>query len=436
MNRTLLIFIALIPVIGVLPAFAGEQAAGENSRKPMALTDLTAMAYESNPSIRAARKEWQGKVEQYNISTAYPDPRFMVTYFPDPIETRLGPQDWNVVISQKVPFPGTLGTKGRIIEADAGMAKLALNKTVRDVITRVVKSFHELCYIQQAKQIAVKNAGLLDQLETMGKGAYAQDRAAFIDVVKAQSQSAQLRYDVLLLKELEKTEKTRLNGLVNRQPEAFIGTLAPLPPKPMMYDIQTLYAMAEKNQEMIRMADLAVKQAETRRELARYETLPDFQAGLFYAGVGDREVDIDDSGRDAFGIQFGMTLPLWFGKNRSRKMAALAAKEKKEAEREVKITSLRTRVHTLFFRLENARRLITLYRDNMIPQALNALKTSETWFRHGQGSFSDFVEAQAAAYNFQLSLARARADYSKVLAGLEQLAGERLTGKKTGGGKQ
>ncbi|MFO7748790.1 MAG: TolC family protein [Desulfobacteraceae bacterium] len=434
MNRLSLIFIALITVIGLSPAFAGKKAIEEHPGRPLTITELAAMAYESNPSILAARKRWQGKVEQYNISTAYPDPQFMVTYYPDPIETRLGPQDWNAVISQRVPFPGKLGTKGRIIETDARMARLALDKTVRDVTARVVKSFQELCYIQQAKEIAAKNAGLLDQLGSMGESAYAQERAALTDVVKSQSQAAQLRYDILLLQELEKTEKTRLNGLVNRQPEAFIGNLDPLPVKPVVYDLQTLYAMAEKNQEAIQMAGLEVKQAETRKELARYEAFPDFKVGLFYAGIGERDADIADSGRDALGVQFGVSLPLWFGKNRSRKLAALAAKQEKEAIREVKVNGLRTDIHTLFFKLENARRLITLYRDEMIPQALNALKTSETWFRQGEGSFSDFVEAQAAAYNFQLSLARARADYGKVLADLERLAGESLTRRKPGGG--
>ncbi|HKK90061.1 MAG TPA: TolC family protein [Desulfobacteraceae bacterium] len=466
MNRALLILITVFAVAGFSPALAREETSkfarekapeqtteqasdpipgqiSENAMGqaptmtaggPLTLSTMAAMAYEANPSILAARKSWQQKIEQYNIATAYPDPQFMVTYFPDPIETRLGPQDWNAVISQKIPFPGKLGTKGRVVEADARMAKLALDKTVRDVMTRVVKSFHELAYIQQAKRIARENAGLLDQLGTMGKSAYAQDRAALTDVVKARSQTAQLRYDLLLLQELERTETTRLNGLLNRPPDALIGQVDPGPATPIVYDLNKLYAMAEKNQETIRMADLAVKQAQTRTELARYQALPDFKVGLFYAGIGHRKIDIQDSGRDALGIQFGMSLPLWFGRNSSRNIQALAVKEKKEAERAVKVNALRTKIHTLFFKLENARRLITLYRDDMIPQALQTLKTSETWFHQGEGSFSDFVEAQAAAYNFQLSLARARADYGRVLAELEQLAGKRLTGKQPGGG--
>lgn len=105
---------------------------------------------------------------------------------------------------------------------------------------------------------------------------------------------------------------------------------------------------------------------------------------------------------------------------------------KARAAEEVAITDIRTRVHDLFFRLNNAQRLISLYQNDLLPQAENAMGIAETWYREGQAGFSDFVETQAVYYNFQLSLARARADYGKVLAALEQLMGQAIT--KTSGG--
>ena len=55
------------------------------------------------------------------------------------------------------------------------------------------------------------------------------------------------------------------------------------------------------------------------------------------------------------------------------------------------------------------------------------MEIAETWYREGQASFSDFVETQAVYYNFQLALARANADYGKVLASLEQVVGQTIT---------
>lgn len=397
------------------------------------LPELVAYAYGRNPAIQAAWDAWRAAVEKYRISISLPDPQLMATYFTQPIETRLGPQDWNASISQKFPFPGKLSTEGEVAEQDVLIARLDLDKAVRDVSVSIQESYYELLYIQQARSIAGKNAGLLEELRKISESAYAEDRATFLDVAKSQSQTGQLRYDMLLLEELEDTERTHLNGLLNREPGATIGELAPVPARPVVYTLDEIYALAESRQEEILIADARVVQAGRRVKLAKYQNLPDFSVGLFYAGIGQPNVAMPPSGAgdDAVGIQVGVNIPLWFGKNASRVLQARAEAGRARSLRLDRVNQSRTQIRTLFFRLRNAERLLTLYGDEMIPQALASMETAETWFRAGQGSFSDFVEIQATAYNFQLSLARARADYGKALAGLERLAGLDLTQQET-----
>jgi outer membrane protein, heavy metal efflux system len=110
---------------------------------------------------------------------------------------------------------------------------------------------------------------------------------------------------------------------------------------------------------------------------------------------------------------------------------AKAEMRRAKAVQTVSINEIRTQVHQLFFRLENSRRLIELYKNDLLPQATRSMEIAETWYREGESSFSDFVETQAVYYNFQLSLARAKADYGKYLARLEQLVGQTIT--KTSG---
>jgi outer membrane protein TolC len=56
------------------------------------------------------------------------------------------------------------------------------------------------------------------------------------------------------------------------------------------------------------------------------------------------------------------------------------------------------------------------------------MEIAEVWYREGESSFTDFIETQSVWYNFQLALARAKADYGISLARLERMAGRRLTG--------
>jgi len=423
----LLAFVALAILFGT--EFSSASTPEPDFSEKVRISDLIAHAYQKNPSVQAAKAGWQALAEQYRETTGYPDPQLMLTYFPQPIETRLGPQEWNASISQVIPFPGKLSKAGQIVQADAHMARLNLDKTVRDITVSLLESLHELTYIREAGRIAAQNADLLDHLRKIAEAAHAQNRGSLTDVIKAQSQSAQLRYDMLLLQELEGTEITRINSLLNRSPDAPLGQLEKPLFRPMAYTLAEIYPLAEASQEEIQMAGLQKEKAVAKADLARYQNFPDFKIGLFYAAIGHPDVAMppDDAGQDAIGVQFGMNLPLWFGKNKGRTARAKAELEKANAAKTARINTTRTQIHNLFFRVQNAQRLISLYRDEMLPQASNAMQIAETWFREGEGSFSDFTEAQAALYNFQLSLARASADYGKFLARLERLAGRNLT---------
>jgi len=399
------------------------------SKDRATLEDLINYAYEHNPSIRAARQEWRATLENYRIVTGYPDPQFNFTYYPDPIETRLGPQDWNANLSQKIPFPGKLSKAGEVVESEARIANLRLDKTVRQVVKSVKESYYELKYIRKAKRVADENLKLLQHLRKVGETAYARDRATLLDMVKAQSQLGQLYYDIVLLNDLEQTEITRLNTILNRPPGDPVPHLVPIPFQPVVVDLNELYQIAETHQEDILVAENQIDKAEAKVDLAHLENRPDFNVGLFYGAIGTPDVPVQpqDAGRDALGVQFGMTIPLWFGKNRGRVERALAEMEMAKEEKAVQVNTVREGIRTIYFRMENARRLIDLYTKELLPQSAKAMEIAETWYREGESSFSDFIEAQSVWYNFQLTLARARADYGKYLARLEQILGRDIS---------
>jgi outer membrane protein TolC len=418
---------------GVTRAEVAEPHAVEDRlAREVALTDLLTLAWTQNPLIRSARSQWDASKESYRVKSGFPDPMINVTYFPEPIETRLGPQDWNLTISQPIPFPGKLGKAGEVEKMGAKIAGLNLDLTVRKVNADLAAGFHELRYVQQARRVARQSAQLLDELRKIGETAHGRDRATLVDVVKAQSQVGQIRYDILLLYELEQREKSQINGLLDRHPHAPLGRAATMGVRQTALPLGEIYTLAEERSETIRMARLSVEQAGIGTELARLGNLPDFKVGLFYAGIGDPDVASppSDAGDDALGIQFGMTIPLWIGKNRGRISRARAMEDKAKAVASASVNSVRTEISNLWFKLKNSERLITLYRDDLLPQAMGSLVTAETWFREGEGSFSDFVETQNTVYNFRLSLARAGADHGKTLARLEQLVGAPLADPK------
>jgi len=389
------------------------------------LSDLLKYAYLTNPSITASKESWKVFIENYRIEVTWPDPQLMTSYFPSPIETRLGPQDWSLTLSQAIPFPGRLTQKGRVLEADTRISRLKLDKTIKNMVTEISRSYHELIYIQKAINIAKANFNLNQDLVKISENAYTQDKALFYDISKAQAQTAQIQYDILLLQELEQTEKARINTLLNRAPDAPLGYAKDLAFKDVVYTLNEIYGLAMAHQEDILIAIEQITKAEEAVKLSRYDSLPSFKLGLFYAAIGEPDVPNPpkDAGDDAVGIQFGLSLPVWFGKNKSKISRARALTLKAKADKLSVENKTKEILSRLWFKLQNSKRLITLYKMNLIPQALKSVQTAETWYREGDGSFADFLEVQATAYNFQLSLARAKADYGKTLVTLEQLTG-------------
>jgi len=386
------------------------------------LADLLAHAYRTNPNIKAAREDWRAKVERYRVDTGLEDPEIMAEgmYMTKTLGETARPEDWKVSLTQMIPFPGKLGKAGEVATAEAQIGRLKLDAAVRDVTVQIRESYQELLYIQEARRIAGQNREILDHLRKVGETAYGQNRAALVDVMKAQSQSGQLLYDALLLEELERTEKTRLNALLSRPPESAIGPLMEEPLPLVVYKLDEIYRLAEQNFEEVRMAQTGIEKAQSSLALARYEILPQFKLGASIAEE-DRESMV--------GVLAGLTLPLWFGKNAGRLGEARAGVEAARATKEAQVNETHTMVRETYFRLQNSERLVRLYREQLLPQAAKSMELAETWYRQGQGSFSDFIETGAVWYNFQLALARAKADYGKFLARLEKLAGRSLSQK-------
>jgi len=382
---------------------------------------LVAYAYHNSPLITAARAEWRGTIERYRVETSLDDPELMVEgmTMTDGPRDLARPDDWKVSLSQALPLPGQLTKAGVVASTKANMARLRLDSAVRDTTLRLRETCHELVYLRQAQHLAAANRELLDQLRKSGETAQANgSRTALIDAMKAQAQTGQAAYDLLLLEESAHTEETRLNALLNRPPQAIIGDLPTTPVPTVVYTLEEITHLAETNLEEIRIAQATVDEAQAMVDLSRYQTLPRLALGASYGDI---------NGQQQVGVQAGLSLPLWLGKNAGRMAAARAEVEGKRAQKQTQINDTRVAIRDLVFRLQNSERLLRLYRDDLIPQANRALETAESWYTEGQGSLSDYTETVATWYNFQLARARAEADDGKFLARLESLTGQPLT---------
>ncbi len=394
---------------------------------PVNLEQLIKIAVDNNPDLKSRKLTWQSLIHQYPQATAFDDPKLSYTEAINPIETRLGPQDRIIALNQKLPFRGKRALKGKLVKKDIEIAKVGYDKASRDLVVSLKKSYYELVYLENAIKLSLQNKNVLEKITHIATTDYASSASTLNDVAKAQSQYAQVSYDVQLLEELQSTEVTQINSLLNRDPEQQfeVNTATRNPPK-FAQPIKRLYQWAESNEE-ISIADLKIQKSKVKMDLADYTSLPDFNVGARYSQIGSRDIDnLSRNGRDGFAISIGLNIPLNKAKNNAIKEQARLNQLKQIEDKKALKNSLNRRVKSVYFKLNNAYRLTTLYSKNLIPQANQAMRIAELQYRENKGSIAQYLETQSTWLNFQLAYQRAVADYWMSHSDMEKLTGRKL----------
>ena len=151
--------------------------------------------------------------------------------------------------------------------------------------------------------------------------------------------------------------------------------------------------------------------------------------GVQYSIVDDKNFSgARDNGEDAWGVSFGFSLPIWWGKKRAR---VSESRERLDADRQA-LRQLEFDTHyevaDFYHRLQIALRQVKLYRDNVVPQAQQALEVSETAYSAvpPRVDFESVIDNQRNLLTFQLALERSRADFQKNMAELERIVGRSI----------
>ncbi len=399
-----------------------QDATGKN------LSELIEEAFKSNPEIQAAKAQWAKTIEKHPQETSLDDPMLNFSYFLENVETRVGPQEYKVGIIQKFPFPGTLRQKGRVVEKEIEIARLEYERTVRDIIVELKQAVYELQYLDGALEITQENKKLLNEILSYAEAQYSNQSSGLNDVFRAESQLAQLDYDLITLRELRAVQQSVINSLLNRPADMPIQPIAASIPQQTTMDIEQLDRLVHEQNQEILMSKYGVERADESIKLARKKNLPTFSIGANYVETGEALNPLTpDSGQDPIVVGGSISIPLWFGKNKARIRYAEQGKESAVQKKESVSNRIEVNLRKAYFRMQNAKRLVILYRDHLIPQAQHSMQIAEEWNRTRQGSVSEVLEVQSVWLNFNLAWLRARIDYAQNLTQLERMVGGSLS---------
>jgi len=426
---------------GAQPADPAPLVAGEDFHvSDPRLSELLELLLEENPRLRAARAGWRSATERVERAGALPDPLLSYRYYARTPETRVGPQEHGLELSQAVPWKGKLGLETERAERMAENSLWGLRDLERALVAELKRAWFDALYLREALDVNAGERELLRGFEEIALTRYANGEGIQQDVVKVQTQISRLSDRELLLRRQLDVALRRMAELTGRPgSEVILGAAAPELPR-LSIDEASLENEAGGGHPLVRAAESRISAEESWARQRELEGRPDFRFGLGYTLVGEREDPAgilnppQDNGKDVLALMVGVTLPLQRKKIRAgiaeAEQSARSAGHALESTRD----ALSFAVRDAALRLESSAERAELYREVIVPQAGESLASAEAAYTTGRQGFLDLLDAERVLFEARLAQRRLVADGWIAAADLERALGRAFPGPAESGG--
>ncbi len=155
------------------------------------------------------------------------------------------------------------------------------------------------------------------------------------------------------------------------------------------------------------------------RKIAISSYLPDFRVGYKSQSI--------NGVNDYYGINLGISVPLWFMFDQKGKVKEANA-EIKLSETELESVNLNviSSVNKAFLNLKNSEKQLLLFTSTLSPEAEEIFRVANATFKTGEISYLEFLQAKQTMISIKESYITALKDYNLNLIELEKVIGKKL----------
>ncbi len=428
--RALLVSVALVIAMAASAATPSSGTSyGEYHAADDQLRSLIEALLTENPGIRSAWADSRSRYQKVDQAVSLPDPMVAYRYFVETPETRVGPQEHALEISQGIPWNSKRrlqGEQARLL-ADGSTWKAAERE--RAGVARLKKIYYEAAYLQEAITVLGEERNLLQRFEEISLTRYATGKGIQQSIVKVQTDISRLDEKEFALRERLDVVQEMLAELIGRPETRLVLSPITLPFTELSVDVGELEALAVKVHPAVRAAEHKIEAEQTRARRRALDRRPDFRVGLGYTLVGSRDDPAGvlgpppDNGNDILGVTFGVKIPLY-----RKKIRAGIAEAGHAVDRDVLALNsirndLRYRVQQAATRLDSVGERGRLYDTVIIPQAEQALSSAEAAYSTGRLGFLDLLDAERILFQSRLAFHRLVSDTWIAASELEEAIG-------------
>jgi outer membrane protein, heavy metal efflux system len=420
------------------PALKAGQAAAELDGVALAeasvdlwtLKDADLDAYvriglEHSASLRAAFEEWRAATERAALAATLPDPRLNFVEFIEEVQTRTGPQERRIGISQGFPWPGKLQAKSAVAAHEAEALWYGVESERLRVIAAIEVAYYDYAFLARELDTTHRLIELLYGLEPVVQSRV-RAGAGQSSLLKLQVEVGRLEDHLASLERRRPVLSAQLAAAMTLKSAS--RQVLPMPilvePASATIDVQQSFELAHNNNPELRAHAERMRAARKSEDLLAFQRRPEFSVGIDYIQTGDAlNPATPGSGDDPVSVGFSMTLPIWSSSYTAADRQARAQFQAASQRFTAAETRIQANLEEQAYQVEDAARRIALYRDALIPRATEALDLTLASYRTGAASVLDLIDSERALLEFELSFWRACRESLQSQARLKALIG-------------
>jgi outer membrane protein TolC len=389
------------------------------------LDDLVAEALAANPEIKASEARWEMFTAKARQAGTFDDPMLMLgidsALVRDPFDFDRDMTTSKVIgISQMVPFFGKRALAREASQHAAEATRWEVEERKLELAAMVKERWYQLYLTDRSLEVLERSLVTLDELVRFTEAMYGVGQGRQADVLRAQVERSKMEEMRLVLLQQRRSLEAGLNTLLYRPATTSVPVIDHAELTVISLDATELERLAEEHRPLLRSLAARIDQSKTERALADKEFYPDFTLAFEYM---QKDSIMDDPGYDMYNASVSFNLPL----QRERRHAMVAESEaaQRMAGEELNMTrnQIRQVIADLLAQLERDRKMASLYREGILPQAGATLESSLSAYRAGNGEFMQVLDSRMALFNIERDYYKAVAEHQMELARLEATVG-------------
>lgn len=365
--------------------------------KGQSLNDYYTIAAENNPELKAKYKEFEAAMQKIPQVSSLPDPNLSMGYFISPVETRLGPQNVRLSLSQMFPWFGTLKAQKNAATLLAESKYQAFLNAKNQLYSQVATAYYPLYELLKLKDIEQENIKILESYKNIANAKFENGKGSLVDVLRVDIMIKDAQTNLEILNKKEPALTSWFNSILNRKYDEKIV---------VSKKIETIELPIEYRKDSIAtnpiLQELELKKqaSEATIEAARKQGLPKLGIGLDYVFVGNGMNNFPDSGKDVIMPMVTVSLPIFRKKYDAAVTEAKLMQENYSFQKEAYENKLNGTYYKLVFELQKERDLLKLYEGQVITLS-KSLSLLFAYYSNANKDFEEVLRMQQELLKYQ-----------------------------------